>query len=318
MVQAPFSTQGLNGYSYVFNSPLNFVDPSGFETCITLPNGEVECVPDPTQTVPEVIIGSCEGNPNCHSNADQAEADAQARAQSEHSPSHDLPPSWANSDHHEWGQDDFYPGAAQSQAGADMARGALWNTAGAFQGSVPFGTLGQQLAPPTSAQDRINLGLGQLAGSAAVFGEAGGIAGGGIGAALTGVGVPVGVAAEIGAAVVAVGGAVNALSGIYNIVRGKAEGGEGNQRGVGGSGWRGDAQWKGNVKTLAQGGTFESLNGTIPTEAEATDLINEGGGRVVRVDPPHEPPNPHDFPHINYTTSNGLKGTVRIIPSETP
>jgi hypothetical protein len=30
IVQAPFWSQGLNRYAYVFNSPLNYVDPSGF------------------------------------------------------------------------------------------------------------------------------------------------------------------------------------------------------------------------------------------------------------------------------------------------
>lgn len=31
VMQAPFSTQGLNRYSYVFNNPMNATDPSGFE-----------------------------------------------------------------------------------------------------------------------------------------------------------------------------------------------------------------------------------------------------------------------------------------------
>jgi RHS repeat-associated protein len=30
IVQAPFNTQSLNRYSYVFNNPLSFADPSGF------------------------------------------------------------------------------------------------------------------------------------------------------------------------------------------------------------------------------------------------------------------------------------------------
>jgi RHS repeat-associated protein len=37
-VQAPFNTQSLNRYSYVFNNPLSFVDPSGFSRCN--PDGE--------------------------------------------------------------------------------------------------------------------------------------------------------------------------------------------------------------------------------------------------------------------------------------
>lgn len=84
------------------------------------------------------------------------------------------------------------------------------------------------------------------------------------------------------------------------------------QRGLGGSGWQGDANWRANVNSVGQGGTIESFSGYVPTQQEASDLIDQSGGTINRVDPPHDPPNPHTYPHINYTTSGGAKGTIRI------
>lgn len=85
-----------------------------------------------------------------------------------------------------------------------------------------------------------------------------------------------------------------------------------NKRGVGGKGWRGDKAWRQNVDKVGEGGTIKDLNGQIPTEQEAIDLINESGGNVNRIEGPHEAPNPHNFNHINYTTSSGVKGTIQI------
>ena len=84
-------------------------------------------------------------------------------------------------------------------------------------------------------------------------------------------------------------------------------------RGIGGSGWRGDANWRSAVRDVNRGGTIESLNGTVPTKQEAIDLINEGGGSVERIEGPHDAPNPHNYPHVNYWTSEGAKGTLRIL-----
>jgi hypothetical protein len=84
-------------------------------------------------------------------------------------------------------------------------------------------------------------------------------------------------------------------------------------RGIGGSGWRGDKAWRDAVRQVESGGTIESIGGKVPTKQEAVDLIRESRGNVERIDlVPHEPPNPHQYPHINYTTANGRKGTLRI------
>ena len=83
-------------------------------------------------------------------------------------------------------------------------------------------------------------------------------------------------------------------------------------RGVGGKGWRGDKTWKQNVRTISEGGTIYDLNGQVPTQQEAIDLIEEAGGTVKRIEGPHNAPNPHNFNHINYTTPGGEKGTIRI------
>ncbi len=85
-----------------------------------------------------------------------------------------------------------------------------------------------------------------------------------------------------------------------------------NQRGVGGKGWRGDKTWRDYVNIIGKGGSIEALNGQIPTKLEAIYLINEAGGVVLRIEEPHQPPNPHNYNHINYMTSNGEKGTVQI------
>ena len=84
------------------------------------------------------------------------------------------------------------------------------------------------------------------------------------------------------------------------------------KKGVGGKGWRGDRSWRDAVRRVEQGGTIEDLNGTVPTLQEGMDLIDEAGGKVIRVEGPHESPNPHTFDHINYETATGQRGTLRI------
>jgi len=83
-------------------------------------------------------------------------------------------------------------------------------------------------------------------------------------------------------------------------------------RGVGGKGWRGDAMWRGQVGRVGKGGTIRGFNGRTPTLEEAAALILESGGKIERIELAHEPPNPHNFTHINYRTPNGNKGTIEI------
>ena len=84
------------------------------------------------------------------------------------------------------------------------------------------------------------------------------------------------------------------------------------ERGIGGKGWRGDKTWRKDVNRVKEGGTIEDLDGRVPTETEARTLINESGGKYLRTDEAHKPPNPHNFKHINYLTSSGGKGTIKI------
>jgi hypothetical protein len=78
-------------------------------------------------------------------------------------------------------------------------------------------------------------------------------------------------------------------------------------------GWSGTKVWKDLVNTVRNGGTLESLAGKIPKKSEAIKLIDEAGGKIERIEGAHLPPNPHNYNHINYTTSSGTKGTLKIV-----
>jgi hypothetical protein len=56
------------------------------------------------------------------------------------------------------------------------------------------------------------------------------------------------------------------------------------------------------------------LLGKVPTEEEAVKMIEDGGGKVERIEEGHAPGgvSPHENPHINYTTASGAKGTIDI------
>ena len=86
------------------------------------------------------------------------------------------------------------------------------------------------------------------------------------------------------------------------------------QHGIGGHGWRGDRDWRDNVRRVGEGGDQTSLKGGVPTENEAIDLINEANGSYVRTDSAHLPTHStHIYDHVHYLTERGIKGVIRII-----
>jgi len=66
------------------------------------------------------------------------------------------------------------------------------------------------------------------------------------------------------------------------------------------------------ARLIPQGGATEGLGGVVPSQAQAEQLIEDSGGTIQRIEDAHVPPNLHQYPHINYTTSNGVKGTLQI------
>jgi hypothetical protein len=96
--------------------------------------------------------------------------------------------------------------------------------------------------------------------------------------------------------------------------------------GVAGKGHHGDPNWKKAVRQVRDAGhreTIEHVDGygpnDVPTQTEAERLIDEAGGRILRVEE-HEPGgvSTHTFPHINYVTKDGNYVTIRIQSVETP
>ncbi len=79
-------------------------------------------------------------------------------------------------------------------------------------------------------------------------------------------------------------------------------------------GWTGGAKWREAARAVGRGGDFPSQSLGIPTRSEAEALIVGIGGTVNRVEAGHHPSgvSRHTYPHINYTTSNGVKGTIQI------
>ena len=67
------------------------------------------------------------------------------------------------------------------------------------------------------------------------------------------------------------------------------------------------------IELVKRGGTIERINGQIVSQDDAEILIKEIKGTILRAEGGHiDGINPHKFPHINYITQDGRKGTIRI------
>jgi hypothetical protein len=79
-------------------------------------------------------------------------------------------------------------------------------------------------------------------------------------------------------------------------------------------GWTGSPSYRAAVKEISQPGDHTEVQGKVPTYDEAVRLIEDAGGKIVRTEPGHDPAgeSTHLYPHINYTTADGLKATVQI------
>jgi RHS repeat-associated protein len=79
-------------------------------------------------------------------------------------------------------------------------------------------------------------------------------------------------------------------------------------------GWTGSPAWRAAVREISEPGDHPTVQGKIPTYEEAVRLIRAAGGKIDRVEEAHpaDGVSTHTYPHINYTTADGLKATVQI------
>jgi len=85
-------------------------------------------------------------------------------------------------------------------------------------------------------------------------------------------------------------------------------------KGINGKGWEGDKGWRDAVADAKKGGDFDTGKHGVPSETEARRLLDKAGAVIDRVEDAHGPDSVsrHNYPHINYHTADGTKGTMEI------
>jgi RHS repeat-associated protein len=218
VVQAPLSGQSWNPYSYVFNNPLSFVDPSGFEGEDDAKKHPMPIIIGPNNTGDLVIIDHSKKalasppDPKPDPAPDPRESGEQVGAYVPPvdvstlgsgsgvlpSPMAFVPP--------DWDKDPF----------VQFIEGGFH---GLCLGAIPFAGAGKQfldaakVLPKGTPEARLGMALGQIVGGAAttlagLVGDAGGGA-----LSLSGFGAVIGVPAITVSTVVAAGGAANVATG---------------------------------------------------------------------------------------------------------
>ncbi|WP_437811151.1 RHS repeat-associated core domain-containing protein [Sorangium sp. So ce1078] len=214
IVSFPFFGQSWNPYSYVLNSPLNFVDPSGFAPGYPLP-ADPEFHDDPE--VRRIL--SCSGLECNHPFFNQVEGPREAVEVGAAAPPVDVSTTGSSSGYVpqpvttapiDWSQNPY----VQIEGGF---------VAGLLLGAVPFAGVGHELLDAAGVlahgtpEARMGLAIGQIVGGLAV--TIGGLTGevfGGITSA-TGIGAAIGVPAIAVSTGLVVGGVGNIAAGLQGL-----------------------------------------------------------------------------------------------------
>ncbi|CAN97847.1 hypothetical carbohydrate-binding protein, Rhs family [Sorangium cellulosum So ce56] len=226
IVSIPSSGQSWNPYSYVLNSPLNFVDPSGFEPGPPVPV-DPEYTKDPE--VQRIIESGCMGLECLKTVPNLVEGPREAAEVGAAAPPVDVSTTGSSSG---------YVPQPMTTAPIDWSQNPYVQIEGGFVaglllGAVPFAGVGHELLDAGGVlahgtpEARTGLAIGQIVGGIAL--TLGGVTGevfGGVTSA-TGIGAAIGVPAIAVSAGLVVGGVGNIAAGIHGLTQALMSSGSG-------------------------------------------------------------------------------------------